>query len=210
LQQHFKIAAFFLLAAFLFSCVQNTGQKDSKTENATSLTNAPVKAISVELIGIVRTRRSYSSLQVIDNEKERDVYFAKQQKSNPELELGYNNEYEDSFLVNQFTRLGLIRKGQFLLHKFKKQTKGITGFNDNSGERITIKFYSDDSSHTHFKVFCRKDSTDISTHAISLQDLDYAFLDIIRGGNKELVFLNDYHISNGDNFDLEVYEIKIY
>lgn len=196
------------MAAFLYSCVPDTDQKEGKIAKTIPLTTTPEKTIRVEQAGIVRTRISYSGLEVITNEKENDAYFAKQQKSNPELE--FDIDKKDSFLVNQFVRLGLIKKNQFLLYKFKRQTKETTSFKDTSGEKITIKFYSDDSSHTHFKIFCRKDSTDINTHAISLQDLDYAFLDIIPGGNKELIFLNDYHISNGDNFDLQVYEIKIY
>ncbi len=35
-----------------------------------------------------------------------------------------------------------------------------------------------------------------------------AIIDIVPGGNKELVLLDEYYISNGDNSDLIIYEIK--
>jgi len=60
----------------------------------------------------------------------------------------------------------------------------------------------------HFKISFSKDVIEIDTNATPLQELDYTFLDIIPGGNKELVFLDDYYIMNGYNFDLKVYEIK--
>jgi hypothetical protein len=207
MKQYYLIAAFFLLAAFLFSCKQNTKQKENNTENTTSITQAvEKKPISIELKGILRTRRSYSNVQYMDDEKEMYIYLAKQKRSNPELYTGLSKE--DSILINQFVRLGLIKRGELLLRAFKKQTKQVDGFTDVSGQKMIIKFYNDDSSHTHFKVFCNMDSTDVNTGAISLQNLDYAFLDIIPGGNKELVFLDDYYVMNGDNFDFKVYEIK--
>jgi hypothetical protein len=206
MKQFYILAATFVLAAFLFSCKQNTKQKENKVENTTSVIPAAEKAISIELKGILRTRRSYSNIQFMDDEKEIDAYLAKQGKSNPELYLPLNKE--DSMWVERFERLGLIRGYGFLLHKFKKETKEVINFTDVSGKKVTIKFYNDDSSRTHFKAFCAKDSIDINTRAISLQNLDYAFLDIFPGGNKEFVFLNDYYVMNGDNFDFQVYEIK--
>ena len=58
------------------------------------------------------------------------------------------------------------------------------------------------------KIFFSNDSVDIDTKDSGWQKLDYAFLDVIPGGNKELVFLNAYYIMNGYNFDFKVYKIK--
>lgn len=208
MKKYYETAAFLLGAAVLFSCVRNAEKEESKAVTTIPQAKAAAKTISVELVGTIETRRSYSGLQVIENEKARDAYYNKQKNSNPELELRFNNQH--NALEERFIKLGFIRENEFLLNKFKKQTKETTSFKDISGEKITLKFYNDDSSHTHFKIFCRNDSLDINTHAISLQDLDYNFLDIIPGGNKELVFLDDYYISNGDNFYFQVYEIKIH
>lgn len=39
-------------------------------------------------------------------------------------------------------------------------------------------------------------------------DIKYLLLDVIPGGCKEVVILNEYYIMNGDNSDLYIYEIK--
>ena len=70
-------------------------------------------------------------------------------------------------------------------------------------------YHSQLTDRMHIKFFFEKDSLDINTDAGSLQDLNYKFLDVIPGGNKELVFLDSRHISNGDNFDLKVYQIVL-
>lgn len=40
------------------------------------------------------------------------------------------------------------------------------------------------------------------------EDIKYLLLDIIPGGYKEVIVLNEYYIMNGDNSDLYIYEIK--
>lgn len=208
LKQYYTTAAFFLLAAFLFSCTQNTNQKVNKAENTTVVTPAAAKAITIELKGILRTRRSYSNIQFMDNEKEIDAYLAKQKKSNPEL---YVDPYKkDSIWVERFKKLGFIEGYGFLIKKFKSKTKDTCNLLLALGEKLQFKFYNDSATgNIWFKVFFKKDSLQINTGATTLQNLDYAFLDIIPGGNKELVFLDDYYVMNGDNFDFQVYEIKI-
>ena len=189
------------MAAFLFSCNQK------KPDKAISYSSPNKEKIEVTLIGEVLTRRSYADIQFMDDEKEIDKHIAKQEKSNP---IANNNfSVADSFLVAQFERLGLIKNNEFLLSRFKPQTKPENEFIDSLGHKGSIKFFNDVSGeHTQFKLFYLKDSIDIDTKAIPLQKLDYAFLDVIPGGNKELVFLDDYYIMNGDNFILKVYEIK--
>jgi hypothetical protein len=190
--------------AFLFSCNQNDAGKN-KTSSVTAL--AIKKKIEVRFIGEVRTRRSFAGLQFIDDEKEQDKYVAEQEKNNPTV--GSYFTATDSMLIEQFERLGLIKNDEFLEAKFKPQTKPVVIFTDNAKQVYPVHFYHDTlTSSTHFKIFLSKDSIDIDTKATPLQDLDYAFLDVIPGGNKELIFLDDYYIVGGYNFDFKVYEIK--
>jgi hypothetical protein len=181
----YQIAAVISLAA-LFSCKKHD-------------------EIEVRLVGEVVSRRSFAHIQFMDDEKEIDRYMAKIEKTNPTI----NAINSDSFLITQFERIGLVKKNEFIQSAFKPQTDQTTTFTDYHQQHYKLTFFSDSLSHTvHFRLSNSRTSIDIDTKADPLQNLDYAFLDIIQGGNKELVFLDDYHIMNGFNFYLKVYEIK--
>lgn len=192
------------MAAFLFSC----NEKDVEAENENSIQSSPQKKIEVRLIGEVRARKSYAGIQFRENQKEREGYLEKQQANNPTL--AYQPESTGKYLVSQFEKLGIIKNGELLLENFKKQTDEKTTYSDSSGREISlIFFHSLLTDHYHFKLLSGADSVDIDTGGTNRQNLDYAFIDVIPGGNKELVFLDDYYIMNGDNFDFKVYEIRI-
>ena len=201
----YQITAAIVLAAFLFSC--NRQKTEEKKQDVIASITPVKKELEVKYIGVVRTRRTFADIQFIQDEKELDRYVAAQERSNP---LVFDIvPYRDSSLLKGFEKLGLIKKSEFIQARFKPQTQQKTSFIDSAKRAFPVKFYNDIlKGNVHFKIFLSKDSIDIDTGATSLQNLDYAFLDIIPGGNKELVFLDDYHIMNGDNFDLMVYEIK--
>lgn len=170
---------------------------------------ASTKNLRIELKGTVRSRRTYAGIQGITDEKERDKYLTQQENSNPELYGAFNNA--DSVLIDQFTSLGLINGNGFLIRNFKPQTEDTCVLLLQAGEKLHLKFYSDSATgKIWFAAYYKNDSLQINTGATTLQNLDYAFLDVIPGGNKELVFLDDYYIMNGDNYDFLVYEIKTY
>lgn len=192
------------MAAFLFSCNQNDAEEKGKS----NLLPSTKPKIEVRYIGEVLTRRSYTRIQFMHGDKAIDSYLEKQRKTSPTL--GYQPDSISKFLTLQFVRLGLIKNDELLLQNFKKQIKEKTIYTDSSGRQISIVFYHNQiTDHFHFKLLSTADSVEIDTGAGTLQDLDYAFLDVIPGGNKELVFLDDYYVMNGDNFDFKVYEIKI-
>jgi hypothetical protein len=189
LKNLYQIAALVSMAAFLCSCYKNV-------------------EIEVRLIGEVRARRTFASIQSINDEKERERYIEMQEKSNPTI--GYESDSISKYLILQFERFGLVENGELLLKGFQAQTDSSTQFIDNTGKSLQLQYFYDSiTGHTHFKLSYLKDSIIIDTGAYPLQNLDYAFIDVIPGGNKELVFLNDYYIMNGFNFDFQVYEIKI-
>lgn len=169
---------------------------------------ASTKHLRIELKGTVPSRRTYAGIQGITDENERDKYLTQQENSNPEL---YDvRSKEDSVLIHQFASIGLISGNEFLIKKLKPQTADTCSLKITQGENLHFTFYNDSAtSKIWFKIFCRSDSLLINTGATTLQNLDYIFLDVIPGGNKELIFLNDYYIMNGDNYDFLVYEIKV-
>jgi hypothetical protein len=197
-------AVLIFLTAFLFSC----NQKNVKEIDTNSLKSLPKPKIEVRLVGAVRSWKSYADAQFMHDDKEIDAYIEKQTKGNPNVEIAFDSI--SKVLIRQFKKLGFIKNEEFLLYKFRKQTAENTIYLDSSGRKIKLIFFrSPTSEYFHFKLLFATDSVEVDTRATTMQDLDYAFLDIIPGGNKELVFLDDYYFMNGDHFDFEVYEIKI-
>ncbi len=186
MKKFYKIPAAIFIAAVLFSCNQ--------------------KKIEVTFIGEIRARRTFANIQFIKDEKAQDKYIAEQERSKPQV---YDFSPKDSVLIKQFQKLGLIENEEYQEKNFKPLTEKDVNFGDSANRIYPIKFYDDMvTGTTHFKIFFFKDSIDFDTEASPLQDLNYAFLDVIPGGNKELVFLDDYYIMNGYNFDFKVYAIK--
>ncbi len=187
--------------------MQKSSKKQNKINNPTSVPQVLEKAFGVELKGTLQTRRSYSNIQFMDDEREIGSYLTKQQKSNPEIYPPMNKE--DSIWFERFEKLGFIRDYGFLIKKFKTQTKSSSSLQTFSGDTVSFKFYRDSATtQMWFTCFFKSDTININTETFTLQNLDYAFLDVIPGGNKELVFLDDYYVMNGDNFNFLVYEIE--
>ena len=197
------ILLFFLSALCIISC--SNKKADNKQQEVKTQSQ---HKIVVNYIGVLRARRSYASIQFMHGEKEIDKYLKRQEVSNPYLEITFDST--SKYLATQFQRLGLIKNDELFLQKFKKQTAERTIYVDSSGKKTSLIFFiSNLTSNFHFRLLSAADSVEIDTGATNMQDLDYAFLDIIPGGNKELVFLDDFYLMNGDNFDFKVYEIKI-
>lgn len=191
------------MAAFLFSC----SHQEEKGNDKNSFQPLTKPKIEVTLVGELRARKSYAGIQFRENQKEIDDYLEKQRAGNPEVEIF---DSATKFLATQFEKHGLIKNGEFLLKKFEKKTDEKIIYVDSSGRKISLSFFSNPlTGDYHFKLLFATDSVEVDTKATTLQDLDYAFLDIIPGGNKEFVFLNDYYFMNDDNFDFMIYEIKI-
>ncbi len=193
-----------IFSGFICGCNQNNNEIKKEIAND-SLSE---KSISVVYLGDVLSRRSFAAVQFIDNEKEQDAYLEKQEKSNPSLLPIFSKK--DSLLTYYFEKAGLIKGDELLLYKFKKQIEEEAYFVDSAGNKASLKFYTDSTtSQIHFKIFFSGDSLAINTESRLPQNLDYAFIDIVPGDNKELVFLDDYYIMNGNNFYFLVYEINL-
>lgn len=194
----------FILFVSLFISCNNKKADNNKNKVKIEIPNN----IVVHLIGIVSTRKTYAGIQFIKNKRERDSYLKKQKASRPLVETIFDST--TGFLIKKFEKSGIIENGKLFLQKFRGQSDEKTIYVDSSGKRLSLIFFSSQlTGHLHFKLLFETDSIEVDTYASSFQKLNYAFLDIIPGGNKELVFLNEHYIMNGDNFDFMVYEIKI-
>ena len=67
---------------------------------------------------------------------------------------------------------------------------------------------NDSNSHYTFSVSDSLRSTQIILDGFYVEGLKFMLFDIMPGGFKELVILNQYYIANGENSDIFIYEIK--
>ena len=197
------LGIFALSVIIAISC----SQKQKKGKNPQSA-NIPIvqkadKKITLRLVGEVEFDRSYSDAQFIDDEKERDKYYKKQDKSNPLLiPAGIKDSLKD-----KLEKFGFVRGEELLLNRFKYKTKKEFPVRDDSGKSINIRFKHNEKNG-EWKLFVSVDQDSSEIKLPSLQELKYALLDIIPDGYKEIVLLDEHYISNNELYDLIVYEIK--
>ncbi len=198
-QPKYIFLVFVILSVFLLQCARK--EKKQKTEEFLTVRTSP--PISIVFAGSVGFRRSYADIQFMEDEKEIEKYLDKQRKSNP-ASADYSS---NKFLLTQFEKFGIVTGNQLLLHKLKLSSKENFSFRDSSGKNINVHFtYSLENGDHGINIYSGKDSSKVKVDAHYI-DLKYCLLDIIPGGNKEIVVLNEYYIMNGDNFELLVYEI---
>lgn len=206
MKNFYKITATVLAVAFLFSCNQKKVEKSAG--NIISPVPLIKKEIEVKFVGEIIARRSYAMLQTpeFENKSEREIdkYLKEQENSNPEI-----IESSDTNIIKHLSRMGLVKKGEFLLHKFRGSEKESSGYTDSAGKNYKFKLIrSQTGPGAKLVIFTSTDSVVVNTKRSFSPEFKFAIMDVIPGGNKELVLLHEYHISNGDNSDLVVYAIK--
>lgn len=198
-----KQAFFFGIVVYiLLSCAS---KKKKQPENILPVQKAE-KKISITSIGEIQFIRSYSEIQSMRDEKKIDEYLEKQRKSNP----GYMKYSSDSILKPLFQNLGFVKGDELLLSKFKYSNKPDTSLKSFSGKEIKIHLGKDTISGVKDQIIIYYDgkSDSSETRPIFHQQVEYAFLDIIPGGNKELVVLVEDYLMNTEIYTFEVFEIK--
>ena len=192
---------FLIPAIFSFSCIQ---KKDRSA--ATIASPGPSdRKICIDNIGWLAFSKSYSFLMSPGlSEKEKDKMMEETDKGNP----GYDYKSDDSLLKKQFSRFEFIRDNELLLENFKYSNNPDTAIITPAGKQIKISFARDTLTNQNDKIVVYFDKSSAWARMYAYMELKYALLDIIPGGNKEIVVLNEGHVSNNDLYDFFVYEIE--
>jgi hypothetical protein len=201
-----KVLSFLLTVIILHSC----SDKEKKPVKKITIPHQTEiqKKISIQKIGELRFRMSYvvegktlnlNQLKKIGEDKQTYYYAAK----------------PDTALLKKFQDLGLVTNNELLQRKFNSCK--IYDYNDPEA-LFTIE---DPVQKRLIAGLCRKDefkfdiwisdsskTMEIEIDGFYVYGLKFILLDIIPGGYKEVVILNDYYIANGDNSDLFIYQIN--
>ena len=193
----------FIFAVFMFILLSCASKKKRQSENILPVQKAE-KKISVTSIGGIQFTRSYSEIQSMRDEKKIDEYLERQRKSNP-----YYMDYKsDSIIKPLFENLGLIKDDELLLSKFKYSSRPDTSIKSFSGKEIRFHLHKDTTGNHPDRVIAFYDGDSSGARLTFHQQIEYAFLDIIPGRNKELGVLTEDYLMNTEIYTFEVFEIK--
>jgi hypothetical protein len=190
---------FLILTIFFFSCAH----KENKQQPPVS-TPQTIKKITIEEAGWVEFAHSFSFIQSTTlTEKEKDKMMEEAEKENP-----LNRNPADSMLKKRFEKLGFVEGDDLLLEKFKHSNKPDTSITSSAGGKIKIHIEKDTISGRNSKIIAYSGTDSAELKITIYMQLEYALLDVIPGGNKELVILDESYLANTYLYAFEVYEIK--
>jgi hypothetical protein len=190
---------FAILAFVVISC----SQKKQPPVSALPLSSpkSEIKKAAISLVGEIVFRRTFADAQFMKDEKEISRYYDRQEKSNPEM------IQDPDSLRKSFEDLHFVKGDDLLLSRFRFYTKKEAAFSCQSGKILTLHFErSTVKPEVRISMVGKPDSIYVPFDE-PLAAIRYTFSNIIPGGNRELIVLNEYHIMNGDNFDFTVYQI---
>jgi hypothetical protein len=200
---------------FLFSIlILVLGCHEKKSNNPESQSHALIKKdtvvkISIKQIGVLRFRKSYADVQFRKvSIKELELM----EKANPTADY-LNN---DTALTKRFQQLKLVKGYEFLEKKFKTyrllnydHPKVSFELQDEAGEKFKCRFIKKEKENEYSLIVSDNVRTSqIQVDGHYMNGLKFMLLDIVPGGHKEIVVLEEYYIMNGDNSDIYVYEVK--
>jgi len=182
----------------IFSCAQ---KKNKPTQNTPIIIE---KKISISSVGSLQFTRSYSETQDMTDQKRSMAYIDKVNKSNP----AYIESRSDSLFLPLFQNLGLVKGDELLLSKFNYSKNPDTSITDISGEKISFHLIRDTLAGINDRIvaFSNGDSSVVKYHFHF--GIKYAFIEVIVGGNKELVVLTEHWLMGTEIYTLDVLEIK--
>ena len=159
-----------------------------------------IHSIQIRCVDSLQFRRSFAPL---DHVSQKELEVLEKKYPNPNSN-GYGNNILSQDKLN---KLGLMRGDTLLLKRFQT----IKNFNLKSKSGEVLKAYTGynkDHSSYNIRITYKKNSAAI-TLTNDIQEVKFAFVDFIHGGFNEIVILREYHIMNGDNYYIQIYEARL-
>lgn len=187
-----------VIFCLFISCTNANRQQPAASSSLIS------KSIWLRKVGELLSRRSFANIQFMNDPAERGLYIQEQEKANPSFIYP-----TDSGLIKRFQSLGLVNEHEILLSRFTFDTSSSSFLVNSDGKKIHLRFdfapiRSNDNKLT---ASFASDTTQLTIPGFS-ERLKYTLVDVVPGGNKEILVLNEYYVMNGYNFDLYVYEVN--
>lgn len=145
-------------------------------------------------------RRSYAG-----HEEWSDEYMDSVMRSNPDF-----MNSDDTLYIGNLKALGLVKDNQLLLNKFNGVKKTPIYLSDNNSHKVSIDVdYLDENSC--FGIIVRDKDSKASAPLLDenmFGNTQIDTIDLIPGGFKEILVLENYYIMNGDDYFISIFKIN--
>ena len=203
-----RVLFFLFILIILYSCTEGN-KKTSVEKNKVLQPPKTQKEISIKKIGELRFRMGY----VIEG---KTLSLNQLKKIGEDKRTYYYAGKPDTVLLKTFQDLGLVNNDELILRKFNSckiydydHRKALFTLSDSLQKELAVELCYKGGYHQFgLCVADGQQTAEIEIDGWYFEGLKYMLLDIIEGGYKELVILNNYYIMNGDNSDLFIYQIN--
>ncbi|MEC4048944.1 hypothetical protein OX284_005860 [Flavobacterium sp. SUN046] len=158
------------------------------------------KDMEIHKVGNLLFRNSYVSISDSSSNKKFDSI----EKSNPEMII---DSIKDRCVIKKLEKVGIIRDNRLQLDKIKFKYAQITEDSKDSSNKFCRIYYNNKLANIILEVKAngKKANRILKNDGSHLQ---YETIDLVKGGFSEILVFDSYYVSNGDNYSLEIYEIK--
>ena len=197
----------FLFIIIIYSC--SGENKKTQVEKIPALQQTKTqKEVSIKKIGELRFRMTY----VIEG---KTLSLNQLKKIGEDKQTYYYAANPDTALIKKFQDLGVVNSNELLQKKFNSckiydndDPEALFTIDDPIRKRLIAGLCRKDEFKFNLWVSDSSKTMEIEIDGFYSYGLKFMLLDIITGGYKEVVILNDYYIANGDNSDLFIYQIN--
>jgi len=155
-----------------------------------------VDKIAIVKIGDISFRRSYANHENMTKMQNDSIELL-----NPELINSSNLQ-----LNSNLEKLGIVKNKRLELNNLKWNFSQITSKDLDSNFKFCRVYYDDKKACQVLEVKVNKGN--LSFDLANENPVQFYSVDILKGGYKEIVVKEDYYIMNGDNYDLQIFQIK--
>ena len=156
------------------------------------------KSVEINKIADCTFRRVYSGINEMPKE-ERDSII----NSSPEI---IDDDLYNPSLERILSNFGLVVNGKLKLEKLKLDYSQITPEAIDTTYKFCRVFYDESINKQVLEV--RNNGKKIKRILINQNPIEYQTLDLIKGGNPEIILIENIYFMNGDNYNLQIFEVK--
>ncbi|RYZ26406.1 MAG: hypothetical protein EOO10_15630 [Chitinophagaceae bacterium] len=192
----FNYSHFFCCLLVLATLIVSCGETDRQVSTHQTSDAGTESNLSLLIVDSVRFRRSYADHLQWTAEEE-----AYRSTCHPNLD-----ETIDTALLKRLNKADLMKADSLLLDKFRHVTDTTLKSRSGTTLRLTTTSQTNPLRYT-VKLLGGTDSAKL--HLVDdIMDVRLAFSDLIAGDFPEVIILRNYYIMNGDNYYINIYQIK--
>ena len=156
------------------------------------------KSIVINKVAEYNFRRFYSGIIEASKEESDSII-----SSSPEI---IDSKVDNQALERILSNIGIVVNGKLDLKKLNLNYSQITKESIDTNYKFCRVFYDENINKQVLEV--KSNGKKIKRILINQNPIKYQSLDLIKGGNPEIILLENIYFMNGDNYNLQIFEVK--